>query len=67
MSFVGIVNYHPSVKSSQPIVNVVCNEQHKESVSCESGASTQLSARNHKARILLLPLRRYNQLSPVEN
>ena len=42
----GIVNYHPSVKSSQPIVNVICNEQCKESVSCDSGASTQLSDKN---------------------
>jgi len=40
----GIVNYHPSVKSSQPIVDVSCVEQQE--ITCDGGASVQVSDNN---------------------
>ena len=40
----GILNYYPSVKSSQPIVDVSCVEQQE--ITCDGGALVQVSDNN---------------------
>ena len=39
-----MMNYHPSVKSSQPIVDMSCVEQQK--ITCDGGESVQVSDNN---------------------